>query len=100
MEIELTNKIKIAQRLTREAAALKDYRVTTVQDRRMRELARDWNRGKGYEIASLREIAERYGNVPYFDPNSPNADRKRVWGICAPDGLERSRRLRIVFVAI
>ncbi len=77
MEITLTNRVNIAKRMTANTATLKDWRVRSKHNRAMREISN----GKGYIIASVRELAQKYGRLCHYETTAPGADAKRVWGL-------------------
>ncbi len=81
MELTLTNRVNIAKRMTATTAALKDWRIRNKHNREMREIARELTAAKGYIIASVRELAEKYGNLCHYETTAPDADVKRVWGL-------------------
>ena len=56
------------------------------------ELARELMSGKGYIIASTRELKEKYGDLSHYDVIS---DDKDIWGI----SMNFSKR-KLLFVAI
>lgn len=81
MEITLTNRVNIAKRMTADTAALKDWRVRNKKNRSMRGIARDLTGGKGYIIASVKDLYAKYGTMCHYSPDAPGAGKKRVWGI-------------------
>lgn len=89
MTIKLTNRVNIAKLLTAEVAALKDWRVRNKRNRQMREIAREIAGGKGYIIASVQELAQKYGNLCHYETTAPGADRRRVWGLQMNDVYNR-----------
>lgn len=81
MELTLTKRVNIAKRMTANTAALKDWRVRNKHNRSMREIARELTAGKGYVIASVKELAAKYGTMCHYSPDAPGAYEKRVWGL-------------------
>lgn len=81
MEMTLTNRVNIAKRMTANAAALKDWRIRNKHNRAMREIARELTAGKGYLIATVKELAAKYGTLCHYETAAPGADIKRVWGL-------------------
>lgn len=81
MEITLTTRVNIAKRMTANTAAMKDWRIRNKHNRAMREIARELIAGKGYIIASVRELAEKYGNLCHYEITVPGADVKYAWGL-------------------
>lgn len=81
MELTLTNRVNIAKRMTAETAALKDWRIRNKHNRAMREIARELTTGKGYLIASVKELAAKYGKLCHYETTAPGSDVKRVWGL-------------------
>jgi hypothetical protein len=67
--------------MTAETANLKDWRVHNRHNRAMREIAREISGGKGYIIASVKELAQKYGCMCHYETTAPGADAKRVWGL-------------------
>ena len=88
----ISKRIEIARNLTAATASLKDYKIRNKHNRQMRELARELMSGKGYIIASTRELKEKYGDLSHYDVIS---DDKDIWGI----SMSLSDR-KILFVAI
>lgn len=81
MKMTLTNRVNIAKRMTSETAALKDWQIRNRHNREMREIARELVAGKGYIIASVEELAAKYGKLCHYDTTAPGADAKQVWGL-------------------
>lgn len=81
MEMTLTNRVNIAKRMTANAAALKDWRIRNKHNRAMREIARELTAGKGYLIATVKELAAKYGPLCHYETAAPGADEKHVWGL-------------------
>ena len=81
MEMTLTSRINIAKRMTASTAALKDWRIRNKHNRAMREIARQLTAGKGYIIASVRELKQRYGELCHYEVTAPGADKKKIWAI-------------------
>lgn len=81
MEMTLTNRVNIARRMTASTAALKDWRIRNKHNRAMREIARQLTAGKGYIIASVRELKQRYGELCHYEVTAPGADKKKIWTI-------------------
>lgn len=81
MEMSLTNRVNIAKRMTANTAALKDWRIRNKHNRAMREIARELTAGKGYLIATVKELAAKYGALCHYETAAPGADIKRVWGL-------------------
>lgn len=94
--LTLTGFVNAAKVSTSKVANLKDYQVRNKNLRAKRELARELANGKGYIIATAKEISDRYNlgwNVVKEDLN-----KKRVWGLCY--SFERFPRFsKITFVA-
>lgn len=68
----------------------------------MREIAREWNAGKGYKICSLAELKAEYGDLVHYNLMGDESDnKKQVWGICDDlmDSKYRASR-RQLFTAI
>jgi len=87
--LTLTNWINVAKRMTARAAALKDYCITNKHNRQMREIAREWMAGRGYIIATVKDLHERYGTLSHYDVNAPGADVLTVWAIDWNDFYKR-----------
>ena len=81
MEMTQTSRINIAKRMTASTAALKDWRIRNTHNRAMREIARQLTAGKGYIIASVRELKQRYGELCHYEVTAPGADKKKIWAI-------------------
>lgn len=81
MEMTLTNRVNIAKRMTADTAALKDWRIRNKHNRSMREIALELTAGKGYVIASVNELSEKYGTLCHYSPDAHGAYEKRVWGL-------------------
>lgn len=81
MEITLTNRVNIAKRMTADTAALKDWRVRNNRNRSMRGIARDLAAGKGYIIASVNDLTDKYGTLCHYSPDAPGSGKKHVWGL-------------------
>lgn len=81
MEMKLTNRVNIAKRMTANTAELKDWRVRNKHNITMRAIARNLTAGKGYVIASVKELSQKYGALCHYDAAAPEADKKRVWGL-------------------
>lgn len=81
MEMTLTTRVNIAKQMTMNTAAMKDWRIKNKHNHAMREIARKLIDGKGYIIASIRELAEKYGNLCHYEITIPDADMKYVWGL-------------------
>lgn len=81
MGITLTKRVNIAKRMTEETANMKDWQVRNRHNRAMREIARGISDGKGYIIASVRELTQKYGNLCHYDTIATGADAKHVWGL-------------------
>lgn len=77
----LTNRVNIAKRMTSETAALKDWRIRNKHNRAMREIARELTAGKGYIIASVKELVAKYGTLCHYEATAPGADEKHVFGL-------------------
>ena len=88
----ISKRIEIARNLTVATANIKDYKIRNKHNRQMRELARELIAGKGYIIASTRELKEKYGDLSHYDVIS---DDKDIWGI----SMNFSNR-KLLFVAI
>ena len=43
--------------------------------------AREISGGKGYIIASVKELAAKYGTLCHYETTAPGADAKRAWGL-------------------
>lgn len=95
MKLTLTNRVNIAKRMTASTAALKDWRIRNKHNREMREIARELTAGKGYVIATVKDLAAKYGALCHYDAAAPGADEKRIWGL-----QMNSIWLKIQFVAI
>lgn len=93
--MRMTRRIEIARNMTADTAALKDWRVRNKHNRAMRQIARGLTADKGYIIATVRELAERYGTLCQYEKNASGADEKRVWGLHMNDVYRK-----ILFVAI
>ena len=83
MELTLTDRVNMAKRITASTAALKDWRVRSKHNRAMREIARQLTAGKGYIIASVKELKQRYGELCHYEVTAPGSDRKTIWAICS-----------------
>lgn len=81
MAITLSKRIEVARLRTSKTANMKDWRIRNKHNRAMREIAREWIGGKGYTIASVKELAAKYGDLCHDETMAPGADEKRVWGI-------------------
>ena len=81
MAITLTDRVNAAKRMTANAAALKDWQIRNKHNRAMREIARNLTADKGYIIASVKELAAKYGALCYHETTAPGSDKKRVWGL-------------------
>lgn len=71
MEQTLTNRVNIAKRLTAETATIKDWRIRNKHNRAMREIARELTAGKGYIIASVKELTAKYGALCHYETAAP-----------------------------
>lgn len=84
-KITLNFLVSQARRRTADAAIVKDYRCRNKHNRRMREIAREWNADKGYRICSIAELKAEYGDlVHYHLAGDARDNKKRVWGIIPP----------------
>lgn len=92
----LTARANIAKRMTAKAATLKDWRVVNKHNRAMREIAREMTSGKGYIIATVKELAAKYGKLCHYETTAYGADKKEIWGI-APTVCGK---FELLFVAI
>lgn len=81
MEISLNNRIETAKRLTAKTAMIKDWRIRNRHNRAMREIARGLTAGKGYVIASPRELSEIYPDFYGCDTAAQDSDVKMIWGL-------------------
>lgn len=81
MALNLTNRVNIARRMTADTAALKDWRVRNRKNRSMRGIARELTAGKGYIIASVKDLSSKYGTLCHYSPDAHGAGKKRVWGL-------------------
>lgn len=81
MELTLTNRVNIAKRMTADTAALKDWRIRNKHNRAMREIAWELTAGKGYLIATVKELTAKYGALCHHETTAPGADEKSVWGL-------------------
>lgn len=77
----LTNRVNIAKRMTANTAAVKDWRIRNKRNRAMREIARELTAGKGYIIASVKNLSEKYGSLCHYDTSAIGSEKKRVWAI-------------------
>lgn len=80
MDFTLSGRIAIAKRLTSESANVKEWRLRNKRNRELRSVAREIVAGKGYIIASERQLHKQYGPLFSFFENEA-AEIKRVWGI-------------------
>jgi len=76
-EPTLLNRINIAKRITAESASIKDWKLRRKSDRKLKELAGELVAGKGYIIASAKELSTRYPDLMA----ASNDTRRHVWGI-------------------
>lgn len=81
METTLTNRVNIAKAITAETASLKDWKIRNSHNRKMREIARDLTSGKGYIIATARELKAKYGDLCHYQADASDSDRKRIWSL-------------------
>lgn len=81
MEMRLSTRVTWAKRVTEETANMKDWRVRNRHNRAMREIARELTAGKGHIIASVKELAAKYGTLCHYEATAPGADEKHVWGL-------------------
>lgn len=73
--------MNIAKRMTANTANIKDWQIRNKHNRAMREIARELTAGKGYLIATVKELAAKYGTLCHYETTAPGADEKRVWGL-------------------
>lgn len=82
--ITISKKITIARKITSLTANAKDWRIRNKYNRAMREVARDLTAGKGYIIASARDLSVRYGDLFHHEATAADADKKYIWAVCLP----------------
>lgn len=74
----------IARAWTCKAANVKDWRVTNKKNKALQALAQELQSGRGYIIASPREVFARYGAIlPEVWRYGKLDDTPRVWGVLA-----------------
>lgn len=99
----LEQAVETAKKITNRAASVKDWRLTTNRDRAMKKLAAEISQGKGYILASPRQIAEQYPNLvsPYFATGA-GADRVFIWavGLTFKKTVSSSSRRELNFMPI
>lgn len=90
--------IEMARRLTKNTSEVKDWRLRTVADKRYRDAARELSKGKGYIIATVAKIREKYPeHITIFAEQCD--DHKYLWAFTKtiPD---RNRRVGVRVCAI
>jgi len=88
-----------AARMTKDAAAVKAWRLTNKKDRAAHAAAVELAAGRGYLIATPRELYTRYEfSRPLFWESSPDVDKKMLWGIHWMP--ERNGRRSLSFVPV
>ncbi len=75
-KITLSERIAIAKRLTEKATQIKNWKLRRNSDKQLKELAQELNNGKGYIIASAKELTNKYPGLI----NSHDTSR-HVWAI-------------------
>lgn len=81
MTTTLSKRIEVARLRTSKTANMEDWRIRNKRNRAMREIAREWMSGKGYIIASVKDLSAKYGDLCHYEVSAPSADDKRVWSI-------------------
>ena len=81
MTMTLTNRVNTGKQLNTNTATMKDWGIRNKHNRAMRERAREISGGKGYIIASGKELAAKYGTLCHYETTAPGADAKRAWGL-------------------
>ena len=90
--------IEMARRLTKLAGEVKDWRLRTVADKRYRDAARELSEGKGYIIATVAKIREKYPeHITIFAERGD--DHKYLWAF-AKTIPDRNRRVGVRACAI
>lgn len=96
--IPIHERTTAAKRVTASTANMKPYKIRTKHNRAMMEIAKELTNGKGYIIASVVEMAERYGKLFDFNPGAPENDKLRVWAII--DSWNRCGTIKLKFAPI
>lgn len=71
--------INLAKARTTESASVKDWRIRNKRARAMRDAARELVAGKGYAIATVTEMRERFGDLVRYREDF--AGKNRVWAV-------------------
>lgn len=78
MNRSVSNWANVASSLTQKASCVKDWRLRRKADRRMKEIASEWTKGRGYIIATSAELEQMY---PGLFSNLSTDTRKIIWAI-------------------
>lgn len=84
-----------ASEITHKAASTKDWRLRRKIDRRFKEIAQELSQGKGYIIASEKELAEKWPEV--FVGRGWLGSDKFIWAVMFSDSPTGNK---MKFVAI
>ena len=77
-EIPIERIIEAARRMNALSATTKDWRLTRKIDREAKAEAQKLNEGRGYIIATPRELKAMYPRFVKWEPGA-DADEKMVW---------------------
>ncbi len=77
----ISGRVRIAQTWTARSAEIKDYKVRRKRNRIMRDIAREWTAGRGYRIATPRQMRTDYRALFLSVPGAPDNDRLFIWAI-------------------
>lgn len=90
----LSGAVKSAKRLTNEATQVAAWQVRTARDKNLQRLANDLSEGKGYIIASEREMILKYPEYLNFTPKD---NKLHIWCIYKNAGVKAGTRLEPIF---
>ena len=69
----------VAARFTRQAADTKDWRLRRKHDRKMKEIAKALTEGRGYIIATDKELAQIYPGL--FRGTTGEESKRMIWAV-------------------
>lgn len=79
----ISEAIEMAKRMTASCAIINDWRLNRKIDRKMKQAARDLNKGKGYIIASPAKLKEAYPEFVTWCIEGADRDRPIMWAFYA-----------------
>ena len=77
--ISISNRVNWAQRITIRSANVKDWRLNK-RGRAMKEIAKDIMEGRGYIIATVQELVDRFGRNAFVVVPT-DTGKRYIWGV-------------------